>query len=373
MKQIPLFQVRSSPAAIEAVARVLASGYLGEGPVVVDFERRLIEFLGVPRLLTVNSATSGLTLALRLVRDALGEGEVLTQPITCTATNWPILAVGQRIRWVDTDPRDGNMDLEDLRRQLSPQTRAILLVHWGGYPNDLDRVRAIQDECAARFGHRPAVIEDAAHALGSLYAGRMVGQHGNYVVFSFQAIKTLTTGDGGALVCPDEVQHARARLLRWFGLDRTHSASFRCDQDIQDWGYKFHMNDINAAIGRANLAFVRETLEHHRRNALCYREALAGVPGIRLLDEREGSMSSSWLFTLRAERRDDLQRKLAEHGIEASRVHERNDRYTCTRAFRTRELPGTDVFHREMLCIPVGWWVTPADRQRVVDVIRRGW
>ncbi len=149
--------------------------------------------------------------------------------------------------------------------------------------------------------------------------------------------------------------------------------SFRCDQDIEHWGYKFHMNDINAAIGLANLGLVRETLDHHRQNAHFYRQALDGVAGIRLLEQRDDSLSSYWLFTLRAQRRDDLQRKLAQHGIEASRVHERNDRYSCTRAFRTRELPGTDVFHREMLCIPVGWWVTPEDRQRVVDVIRGGW
>lgn len=363
-----------SPDAAARVAEVLGSGYIGQGEQVEAFESALARFLGHPSPLTVNSATSGLTLALRLACDPTAEpGEVLAPPLTCTATNWPILAMGQRIRWVDTNPRDGNMDVDDLRAKLSARTRAIMVVHWGGYPNDLDAIRSVQEECRARFGFLPPVIEDAAHAFGATYKGRMVGTSGNFCVFSFQAIKHLTCGDGGALLCPDERQAERGRLIRWFGMDRTRTESFRCGQDIPEWGYKFHMNDISAAIGLANLKTVAATLARHRENAAYYSEALREVSGLRLLEAAPDRTSASWLYTLRAERRDDLKRRLEEHGVTSGVVHKRNDQYACTREFSQGELPGTTTMDQEMLCIPVGWWVNDEDRERIVNLIREGW
>ncbi len=373
-RTIPLFKVRMSPLAGERVAAVLQSGYIGQGQEVDLFERELGDYLSHPAPLTLNSATSGLILALRLAcGDGQEPGEILTPPITCTATNWAILAAGHRIRWVDTSPLDGNLDVEDLRRKISPQTRAIMLVHWAGYPNDLDGVRSVQRECLERFGHYPPVIEDAAHALGATYQGRRLGSQGNYTVFSFQAIKHLTCGDGGALLCPDEETSRRGRLLRWYGLDRTQSDIFRCEQDVKEWGYKFHMNDINAVIGRANLPLLDETLGAHQANAKYYREELRQVPGITLLHEAPDRVSAAWLLTIRVANRDGLQAKLREQGVMCGRVHERNDRYTCSQPFHDGDLPGTDVMHREMLCVPVGWWLTPDDRQYIVDIIRQGW
>jgi len=373
-RQLPLFKVRMAPTAADRVATVLASGYVGQGKEVEAFEAALSDFLGHPSPLTVNSATSGLTLALRLICGVGSRpGVVLAPPLTCTATNWPILALGQRIRWVDTNPADGNMDLDDLRRKLDPDTRAIMVVHWGGYPNDLDALRSIQQECFSRFGTCPPIIEDCAHAFGARYKGRMIGASGNYCVFSFQAIKHLTCGDGGALTCPTEDQSERARRLRWFGIDRRTDETLRCEQDIPEWGYKFHMNDISAAIGLENLSTVRDTLDRHRANAAYYDSALRDLPGVRLLQRAADRRSACWLYTLRVERRDDLVRKLAEHGIASGVVHKRNDRYLCTRRFREGALPGTTVMDREMLCIPVGWWVEPEDRELVAHLIRDGW
>jgi dTDP-4-amino-4,6-dideoxygalactose transaminase len=373
-RTIPLFRVRMSEKAAENVAAVLASGYIGQGPIVEEFEIALANYFMVEAPLTLNSATSGLTLALRLVTDQLGwQGEVLAPPITCTATNWPILALSHQIRWVDTNPSDGNMDLDDLQRKIGPKTATIMLVHWGGYPNDLDRVREIQDECLREYGHRPAVIEDASHAMGAEYKGLRIGSHGNFCVFSLQAIKHLTSGDGGVLLCPNKGQEEKARLLRWYGIDRRQTENLRCGNDILDWGYKFHMNDINAAIGLANFPLVEDTVEAHRANASYFRGELASVPGIKLLLEEVDRQSSYWLFTIRAERRDDLQKRLAGKGIEAGRVHERNDRYACTIPFRDDDLPGTDTLQKEMLCIPVGWWVSTEDREYIVDVIKGGW
>lgn len=372
MQNIPLFKVRMNPTASELVGSVLNSGFIGQGKVVDDFESQLSKTLNHPFPITVNSATSGLILALRL---AIGDdhGEVLTQPITCTATNWAILTSGSTITWVDTDVKTCNMDLDDLRRKLSPKTKAIMVVHWGGEPINLDKLKEIQDECYEKYGTRPPVIEDAAHAMCAEYNGKQLGSHGNYVVYSLQAIKHLTSGDGGILLCPDKVTSDRARLLRWYGLDRTQSESFRCGQNIAEYGYKFHMNDINAAIGIKNLELLQDTIEIHRRNNSLYNQKLQSIPGITLLEQNHHSKTSAWIYTIRATKRNALQAKLTNNNIASSKVHDRNDKHDCVAQYRNPSLTGTGIMDEEMLCLPVGWWVTESDIDYIVNVIKSGW
>jgi len=370
--QIPLFRVFMAGSAAGAVGQVLDSGYIGQGREVDRFEAALGKYFDNPNVVTVNSATSGLSLALHMLAAGDGEGEVLSTPLTCTATNWVILANRLGIRWVDVDPQTANLDLDDLEQKLSPKTRAILVVHWGGYPNDLDRLRDLQDLCQTRFGHRPPVIEDCAHAWGSTYDGRKLGNHGNICVYSLQAIKHITAGDGGVMVLPNQELADRAILLRWYGIDRRARTEFRCEADIPEWGYKFHMNDINAVIGMSNLACANEVVAAHQANARYYRHALAGLDGITLLEDQPDRTSGCWLFTLRVQRRDDFDRALRSQGVMTSRVHERNDKHSCVAQFRT-PLPGMDQLQAEMTCIPVGWWVHREQREYIVEVIRRGW
>ena len=375
----------------ERVATVLNSGYLGQGPQVERFEEMLAHTLRTPYVATVNSGTSGLHLALHLLRrgpdgeaflkDApeIADGdEVISTPVTCTATNWAILANRLKIKWADVNPCTGNLDPDDVRRKLSPRTKAIIAVHWGGFPCDLAALKAVQDDCFSRFGFRPPIIEDCAHAWESRYAGLPLGNHGNLCVFSFQAIKSLTTGDGGCLVLPNKELDARARLLRWYGLDRTSAKDFRCEQDVAEWGYKFHMNDLSAAIGIGNLPHIEGLIAAQQQTAAYYNHVLADIPGIRLLAlcnpalVPPGTRSSYWLYTLRVARRDDFMRRMKERGIAVSRVHDRNDKHSCVEEFKT-PLPGTDAFCGDMICIPCGWWVTPEQRQYIAQTIREGW
>jgi dTDP-4-amino-4,6-dideoxygalactose transaminase len=379
---IPLFKVAMSESAPDAAAEVLRSGYIGQGPKVEQFEARLTEILGHERLMTVNSATSGLHLALHLLRgETAGDGrpaiadgdEVLATPLTCTATNWPILANRLRIKWVDVDPANCNLDLDDLEAKITPSTRAIVLVHWGGYPVDLARLDAVLDRARDRFGFRPVVVEDCAHAWGSTYRDAPLGTHGNMGVFSFQAIKHLTSGDGGLLTVPDDSRYRRGKLLRWYGIDREGPrADFRCEADVAEYGFKFHMNDINAAIGIANLDIIDTVVARHRANAAYYDAALAGVDGVELLERATDRDSAFWLYTLAVDRRDDFARMMQGRGVAVSRVHERNDIHSTVAEFQT-ELPRLDTLVAKMICMPVGWWVTPEQRERVTDAIRSGW
>lgn len=379
---IPLFKVAMADEAEQAVGAVLRSGFIGQGPRNADFEAALCDVLGTPNVVTVNSATSGLHLALHMVMTAGSvpggagpwddTGEVLTTPLTCTATNWP--AVVQRIpfRWVDIDPRILNMSMDDLARKIGPHTRAVVLVHWAGYPVDLDELSAVLDDAESRFGRRPVVIEDCAHAWGSTYRGRRVGIHGNVAVFSFQAIKHLTCGDGGAVVFPDEADARRARRLRWYGIDRETENDQRFEQDVPEAGFKFHMNDIASAIGLANLPLAEANIRVHREHARRYDSELAGIPGVRLLERRADRESSNWIYTLLVERRADFIRHLAADGVHASGVHMRNDVHTAVVGARCH-LPGVDETADAMVSVPVGWWLDEGDVKRVVASIAGGW
>lgn len=382
METIPLFKVFMSEDVLAPVNKVLLSGYVGQGPAVDHFESLLARYLDTPYTVTINSATAGLHLALRLLKrseqnpQGLEDGdEVISTPLTCTATNWPILANNLRIKWADVDPTTCNIDPEDISRKLSPRTRAIMVVHWTGNPCNLIALKRVQNECQERFGFTPPIIEDCAHAWGATYEGRPLGNHGNLCVYSFQAIKTFTTCDGGLLVLPDQELDRRARLLRWYGLDRTSSKDFRCAQDIEEWGYKFHMNDVNATIGIYNFPHISGLIQKQQENSAYFDEALCNVPGVTQVGGGNPpgvATSACWIYTIRVEHRADFERKMADAGIMVSRVHARNDTHTTVQEFRTH-LPGVDIADGEMISIPCGWWVTPENREYIARTIQSGW
>ncbi|MEU6024254.1 DegT/DnrJ/EryC1/StrS family aminotransferase [Micromonospora sp. NPDC048871] len=369
---IPLFRVPMSAQAPDAIAAVVASGQIGQGAKVEQFERELADRIGNPHVATLNSATAGLHLALRLVTGSTPGGEVLSTPLTMEATNWTILANGLDIRWVDVDPATLNVDLDDLARKITANTRAIMIVHFAGYPVDLDRLRGILDRAEAIHGHRPMVIEDCAHAWGATYRDVPLGNHGNISVFSFQAIKHLTCGDGGLIVLPNEELHRRAKLLRWFGIDREGPDRLRNPPDVQEWGYKFHMSDINAAIGLANLSHSDEVLRRHRDNAAYYDSRLAGVPGLTLTQRAPDRQSSFWIYPLQVDDRDAFIKRMDAAGVMVSQVHMRNDVHTCVRDY-VDQLPALDVVDKRLVCIPVGWWVSDDQREYIADTVDSGW
>jgi dTDP-4-amino-4,6-dideoxygalactose transaminase len=361
-RDIPLFKVFMPPTVMEPLAQVLASGYIGEGPQVAEFERQLAPWFGNPNILALNSGTSALQLALRLADVGPGD-EVISTAMTCTATNEPIVALGAKIVWADIDPWTANIDPADVARKISPKTKAIMCVHWGGYPCDLDEL----NEIAARHGLK--VIEDAAHAFGAVYRGRPVGSVSDFQCFSFQAIKHMTTVDGGALVCRSESDCRRGRLLRWYGIDRTaNRKDFRCEEDICEYGYKFHMNDVNASIGIEQLKYVAATLDKHRSNARMYDEAFDGLKTVRRLRYSKDRLSSYWLYTIRVKEPQAFMAHMKSAGVTVSAVHARNDKHTMFREFRA-PLPGVDEFVSEQVSIPVGWWLKPEDRDRIIRAV----
>jgi len=378
---IPLFKVYMSEAAIEASANVLRSGFIGQGPIVKEFEADLKKHFKNNLVATTNAATSAEHLALHLLKresstwPGLQEGdEVLCTPLTCTATNWPVLANNLNIKWVDIDKNNLNMDLTDLERKITKHTKVIFVVHWGGYPIDLDKIVDIQNRAQVTFGFRPMVIEDCAHAMGSTYKGEPLGySHNNFCTFSLQAIKHITAVDGGILISPTLEYHKRAKLLRWYGINRdSNRKDFRCEEDISEWGFKFHMNDVNASIGKENFKHLDEIVNKQRNNAAFYDKELVGIKDVTLLERNSTMNSSFWLYSLLVERKTDFMLKMKQNNIMVSQVHERNDIHSCVSNFKTL-LPNLNEVQQKLISIPVGWWVTKEQREFIVSIMKEGW
>lgn len=341
---VPLFKVRMEPSASERVAAVLASGYVGEGPLVREYEEAIKRRWGLPeRPLAVSSGTGALMLAYHLA--GLGPGKrVCVTPMTCFATIAPLLQLGCEIVWGDVDPISGLLSAASVAEQFDQgPLAAVVGVDWGGRSCDYAALR--------KAAPKVPLIADAAHRFSAPTGA-------DFTAYSTQAIKHLTTGDGGLLVVPRSL-HERARKLRWFGLDREKNASFRCEQDIEEAGFKLHLNDIGAAIGLANLEGLHGDLTARAENALWYQTNLSNTQ-VRQPD----AGGDWWLYTVLCDDREGLQRHLAACGIASSPVHHRCDTHSCVRQFR-RPLPGVDAFSSRHLCLPVGPWVTEAVRKRV--------
>ena len=209
---IPLMKVFTPPRMSEKLNEVFESGFLTEGEYSDEFELRFGDWIGNPNVSLMNSCTSAIWMAGHMCDIQPGD-EVITTAMTCMATNVPFINMGAKLVFCDIESTTGNVDVESIKSKITDKTKAIVVVHWAGQPCRMDKIVEIGKE------HNIKIIEDAAHALRAKYNGKLVGNHGDYVCFSFQAVKHLTTGDGGALVCKSDEDIKRVRKLRWFGLD----------------------------------------------------------------------------------------------------------------------------------------------------------
>lgn len=367
---IPLFKVLMTDEAKQNAVTVLGSGHIAQGPKVDQFEAQLTKYLRVPttrRLVTVNSGTSALDLAMHLV--GIGKGdEVITTPMTCAATNIHLAHRGATIVWADVDPVSGLIDPEDVARKITKKTRAVIAVDWQGTLCNYHRLRSA-------IGKQIKIIEDAAHAFGALTVNGATPAEGqaDYICYSFQAIKHLTTGDGGAVIVPKQ-QADLARRLRWFGLDRTLPDNQRFAQDIAEPGFKYHMNDLAAAIGLGNLPAARQAVLTHRDNAAYYRMRFAQLQTPHFLgcaSSLFSPTSAAWIFTILVDEPIPFTQHMARRGITVSSVHKRNDHHSGLKPVKALKAPlvGLDHFAAHQIAIPCGWWVPPEDREVIANAV----
>lgn len=362
---IPLFKIHTPSNIGQAIQKVFDEGTITEGKYSDQFEKEFGEMIGNPNIALVNSCTSALTLAYRMCDIKPGD-KVISTPFTCMATNEPLDTMGAEIIWCDIDPETGNLDPESLKKTIDEygnNVKAVVGVHWSGNPMKLAQIWEVL------FTY-PKInfIQDAAHALGSKYCNNFIGfGSSDFTCFSFQAIKHLTTVDGGA-ISAGKKEIEEIRKLRWFGLDRKYQGS-KWTQDITDSGYKFHMNNVNAVIGLEQMKHINKLIDAHKRNGKFYDEHINNS-NVKKMKIESWSESSYWIYTLLVEDRDKFQEYMHKNGITTDVVHIRNDKYSVFKRFQ-RELPNTDYFCSRHINIPVGWWLTEEERQYIVDVVNK--
>jgi dTDP-4-amino-4,6-dideoxygalactose transaminase len=367
--EVPLYKV--PPVDPELVVKTLESGWLGEGERVKEFEKSLKDYLGTDHLLATNSCTSALQLALHLVQDEfeVEVPEVITTPYTCIAVPSAIHHAGYKIVWGDIHPYTYNLNLDYLLQKLNEKTRAVVVPHFCGDPVDLNHLYNILRKHFNVTKKTVWVIEDCASAFGSEYKRDKIGaQHKDIMgedhktsikCFSFQATKTLTTGDGGAIVLPNKQLYERAKLLRWYGLSREEE---RYSQNVNELGVKCHMNDIAASIGLSNMKDIKDRVEKQKSNRLIYYKELKRIGPIR----QPHGISSCGQFPLRIKKKGFVE-FMKEKGIEVRQPHGLLNKHLC---MPYGDLANADQVCHEVFCVPSGWWMSEDDVYRVIEAVR---
>ncbi len=364
---IVLFHPHIPASTTQRVADVLSTRWIGQGPRVDEFEKEFTEKYGPEGTsLAVGSGTDALHLAYILAGLKAGD-EVIAPVFTCTATNIPFLYMGVKIVFADVDPETMNINVEHVRTLVTKKTKAIVCVHYGGLPCDMDELQEIANE------HDLKIIEDAAHAVGAEYKGKSIGSISDFTMYSFQAIKHITTGDGGMLIVKDKELRAQAERVRWFGIDREAKQKGIWENDIKDIGYKYQMTDIAATMGLAGLEEIDETLALRKQLLAEYEKGLKNIDGIKFIGSGYSDrVHAAWLCTVLVDRRIDFQKMLREHKIESNQVHYRNDRYSI---FGGRQdcFPNMDSVEDKYLVLPLHTKMTIKDVQYICETIKKGW
>jgi dTDP-4-amino-4,6-dideoxygalactose transaminase len=344
-------------------------GYFGLAYKVVEFEEALAKYLGAKHVLATNSGTS----ALHLVLDALGIGkgdEVIVPSLTFVASFQAISATGATPIPCDVYPDTLLVDIEDVQRCITPRTRAIMPVHYASNPCDMDRLMDISAK------HDIRIVEDAAHALGSLYKGKMIGSFGDIACFSFDSIKNITCGEGGAIVCRDAQLADLMRQKRLCGMDRKSQAEISKDRsssyEVRVQGYRYHMSNINAGIGLAQMDKLDGFIA--RRKEICkrYDESFKKNPLIKCLDiDYDNAAPHIYVIRVQNGQRDNLMKYLKEQDIETGINYTPNHLHLLYRN-QSRALPHTEKAYREILTLPLHFKLSDQDVSQVIKAVNQG-
>jgi perosamine synthetase len=345
----------------------LESGYLSEGDLVRRFEQSLEEQFGMRNVVAVNSGTSALHLALVLA--GVGEGdEVILPAQTFVATGLAVLYCGAKPVFADIG-MDGNISDVDVANKVTEKTRAIIAVSWGGNPCDLSELKMF-------CGTDPffTLIQDNAHALGATYQGKDLSSFSGFSCYSFQAIKQLSTGDGGAISCWNKGVYERAKRLRWFGIDRENDKADETGErvyNLKEVGYKYHMNNVAASIGLGNLHGFRERQERVKQIAKIYDAEIEKFGGfyINYVPKKDGC--SYWLYDIIVDDRINFIKAMKSRDIPVSVVHvgiDRNDIFGGM-----QDLPVQRYWDEHHVCLPIHAGLTDEDVEQVVEGVKAGW
>ncbi len=379
-KQIPIFRPAFGPEELDALAQVFKSGWLGPGPKAAQFEERFASYVGANQAVSVTSCTAALHLTLLAL--GLGPGdEVLVPSLSFASTAHAALFCGCSVTFVDVEPATCTLDPTDLAAKITPRSRAVIPVHYGGHAAQMDRIWDLSE------AHGIHVIEDAAHACGASYRGSRTGGHRRSAAtcFSFNTLKNLSTGDGGMVTTHSSELSDTIRRLRWMGInrntfERTTGVAETSEEnplpryewyyEIAELGYKYIMNDIAATLGLVQLEKFPAMQARRREMVRYYREALAGLDWLSLPVEKDYCESAWHLFAVRTPYRDRLRKHLQDQAIATSVHYYPLHLQPLYRNRRRVSLPVTEQLARELLTIPFHPNLEFEEIDRVIDAVR---
>lgn len=374
---IPVFQPDYDRREIKAVSEVLKSGWIGLGPKTEEFEKRFAQYVGAPFAIALNSATAALHLSL--LAAGIGKGdEVIVPSLTFVSTAHAVLYVGAKPVFADIQKDTLCIDPADVMKKITKKTRAIIPVHYGGHPSDMDTFNTIANE------HKITIIEDASHACGSVYHDKKIGSISPFTCFSFHAVKNLATGDGGMITVNDKTIAEHLRRLRWVGInkntwDRLEIISgektyrgYGWYYEVEELGYKCHMNDITAAIGLVQLQKLESSNALRRSLAKRYTRKLKPLTHITCPTQQSGVMSAQHNYVIRANDRDKLHLYLRDRGISTG-VHYMPVHLQpyYQKLYPNVHLPVTQRVWKDLLTLPLYPTLSKKDQDYIIMSVKK--
>lgn len=353
---------------LNEVKEAFAYGYFGLAYKTNEFEQEVGKYLESDRyVITASTGTNALHLALDTIGIKEGD-EVIMPSFTFVATAQAVAMCGGTPVFCDVDPVTFLMDIEDVRRKITNKTKAVIPVHYAGRPCDMDALMRIKEETGIR------IVEDAAHAFGSYYKGQKIGSFGDVTCFSFDSIKVMTCGEGGAIVTDDPVFDDLSRKKRLLGIDRKtmHVKDWKKRSwvyDVPTLGYRYHMSNINAAIGLAQIKKVDKFIERRRELCHLYDKELNGVQGIEIMpDEYDTITPFMYVISVKEGRRNALKDYLMENDIESGISYIPCHHFSLFQG--EIALPVTDKVYDEILCLPMHYELSNDDVKEVCGRIK---
>lgn len=365
---IPVFKPCLGLEELEAVREVMESGWIGLGPKTKEFEDKFAQYIGVKYAVAANSGTAALHLALKVMD--VGSREVITTPLTFISTNHVILYNKGIPVFTDICRDTLNISPEAIEKNITERTRAIITVHYGGHPCDMDPILNIAKD------HNLVIIEDVAHGCGGEYKGKKLGSLGDIACFSFHAVKNLTTGEGGMITTNDPETYKRLIKLRWLGISKdTWSREERDEKyswryNVEEAGYKYHMNDIPAAIGLVQLMKLDSLNKKRQQITERYNQAFSGLMEIKIPTVKNYAKSAYHNYVIKAADRDGLNIYLQGKGISTGVHYIPNNHYEMYNNYGTAT-PICEEVWQKLLTLPLFPDLIDTETNMIIDEVKK--
>jgi perosamine synthetase len=362
---LPIFKPSYGEEEVMAVRECLEKGWTGCGPKVKEFEEKFAEYIGVKYAIATNSCTASLHLSLQCLE--IKDREVISTPLTFVSTNHAILYNSGIPVFADVEADTLNIDPESIKKRITKKTKGIIAVHFGGHACNMDEILKIAIE------HDLFVLEDVAHGCGGEYQGRKLGSLGMLGCFSFHAVKNLATGDGGMITTSDQAFYDRLIKTRWLGISRdTWSRTgkkYSWDYDVEEVGFKYHMNDITAAIGLVQLKKLEDLNGKRKQLAERYNDALKSISEIEIPVTHEYAKNAHHNYVIKTEKRDDLMQFLAQREI-SSGVHYRPNNHYAMYQNATGPTPVAEETWKKIVTLPLYPDLKHSEQDFIIQSIR---